>query len=195
MSLPWLLDANVLFMKNANQFGGTASQYFSTAYWRTPSRYLTLLNSIHRDPEDAGTQPEEGRIIVEILRKPKQDHLILDDAKKNKGPDPLEDIIGFKITDNGVGFTDANMASFETLDTEHKVARGGRGVGRLLWLKAFKRVHMVSVFGRSEGKFEGDNLTLMLLPALITNQMTDAGIWWFEENHSSLGRFKSQIQG
>ena len=114
--------------------------------------FEAVVNSIH-GIEEAGTPPEKGIITIEILRKPKQGDLSFDDGKKKRGPDPLEDIIGFKVTDNGVGFTDANMEAFQMLDTEHKVAKGGRGVGRLLWLKAFKCVHVVSVFEDSEGKF------------------------------------------
>jgi hypothetical protein len=38
------------------------------------------------------------------------------------------------------------MESFLTLDSEYKVSRGGRGVGRLLWLKAFDRATIESVY-------------------------------------------------
>jgi hypothetical protein len=58
----------------------------------------------------------------------------------------LETILGFKVTDNGIGFNDANMTSFETLDTDYKASQGCRGVGRLLWLKAFKHIHISSTF-------------------------------------------------
>ena len=59
-------------------------------------------------------------------------------------PTIAEPIYGFVVTDNGEGFHDKNMEAFETLDTEHKSIYGGRGVGRLLWLKAFKKVEVVS---------------------------------------------------
>ncbi len=38
------------------------------------------------------------------------------------------------------------MQSFRTLDTDHKAARSCRGVGRLLWLKAFERTAIRSNF-------------------------------------------------
>ena len=44
------------------------------------------------------------------------------------------------------------MASFETLDTEYKADKGCRGVGRLLWLKAFKHVEVNSIY------LDGDTL-------------------------------------
>lgn len=59
---------------------------------------------------------------------------------------PEEPIIEFRIRDNGAGFHTENMKSFETLDSEYKLSLGGRGVGRLLWLKAFQRVEVTSLF-------------------------------------------------
>ena len=45
---------------------------------------------------------------------------------------------GFTVTDNGIGFTDGNMDSFFTSDTQYKVGRGGKGIGRFIWLKAYE---------------------------------------------------------
>jgi hypothetical protein len=47
------------------------------------------------------------------------------------------DVNGFVITDNGVGFTEINLDSFFTSDTQYKLAKGGKGIGRFMWLKAF----------------------------------------------------------
>ena len=112
--------------------------------------YEAVINSIHAI-DDRGLSTNEGQIQIEILRKLREAELDFGDGKKKRGPDSLEEIIGFRITDNGVGFTDDNMKSFETLDSEHKAARGGRGIGRLLWLKAFKRVTVESVFADASG--------------------------------------------
>jgi hypothetical protein len=38
------------------------------------------------------------------------------------------------------------MESFCTLDSEYKANKGCKGVGRLLWLKVFERVHVESDF-------------------------------------------------
>ena len=56
------------------------------------------------------------------------------DPRPTVGRD-VEGIVEFLIVDNGVGFDDANMASFETLDGDCKADQGCRGVGRLLWSK------------------------------------------------------------
>lgn len=103
-----------------------------------------VVNSIH-SIEEAELSPASGNITVEILRRT-QTQFDLKSGKKSREPDTREDIVGFKITDNGIGFDDVNMKSFNTLDTEHKVDKGCRGVGRLLWLKAFKRVVVNSIF-------------------------------------------------
>lgn len=106
--------------------------------------FEAVVNSIHAI-EEAGTSTDAGRVTVTILRKPKEASLDLCDSKK-RGPDALEDIVGFRVEDNGIGFTDENMESFRTLDSEHKVQKGCRGIGRLLWLKAFKQVRVESTY-------------------------------------------------
>jgi hypothetical protein len=58
----------------------------------------------------------------------------------------LPPIVGFTITDNGCGFDDLNFKSFETLDSDHKIDKGCRGVGRLMWLKVFDTVEVQSHF-------------------------------------------------
>ncbi len=112
--------------------------------------YEAVVNSIHAI-EEAAVPMSKGRITVAILRGTQQSL----DFKDDTGSDTVatkEAIIGFRITDNGIGFNDDNMASFRTLDSEHKVQKGGRGVGRLLWLKAFKRVSVESDFDETKGK-------------------------------------------
>jgi hypothetical protein len=54
---------------------------------------------------------------------------------------------GYEIEDNGVGFTDKNMEYFKRSDTTNKI--GGKGVGRLLWLKIFDCVSVTSTYEES----------------------------------------------
>ncbi|QDX82014.1 hypothetical protein B9N43_12605 [Denitratisoma sp. DHT3] len=58
---------------------------------------------------------------------------------------------GFDVIDDGVGFNDKNLASFQEAHTLSKVKVGGRGVGRFTFLKVFSSVHIRSVFQR-DGK-------------------------------------------
>lgn len=55
----------------------------------------------------------------------------------------------FKVVDDGIGFTDDNWDSFNTLDSGQKLDKGCRGVGRLMWLKAFKSVIVDSTYEKS----------------------------------------------
>lgn len=111
--------------------------------------YEAVANAIHAI-EDADRTMEQGLITVEILRD-KQLGFGFDSGQKKPGPEPKSDIVGFKIIDNGIGFNDENMDSFRTLDSDYKADRGGRGVGRLLWLKAFRRARVQSVFKNIDG--------------------------------------------
>lgn len=55
---------------------------------------------------------------------------------------------GFVITDDGIGFNDANLASFQEAHTLSKFKVGGKGVGRFTYLKVFSNVSIRSVFER-----------------------------------------------
>ena len=114
--------------------------------------FETVANSIHAI-EDAGLGASDGYVKIEIIRNT---HVQLDlttDPTK-QGSEPKGEIQGFMITDNGIGFDNDNMTSFFTLDSEYKAKRGGRGVGRLLWLKAFLQAKISSKFTDQEGKLK-----------------------------------------
>ena len=111
--------------------------------------FETISNSIHAI-EDAELPMEQGRITLEIVRSGEY-QIALELDKEKPGTKPRDVIVGFKITDNGIGFTDKNMVSFRTLDSDYKEERGGRGVGRLLWLKAFAQASITSTFLDEDG--------------------------------------------
>ena len=100
-----------------------------------------VVNSIH-SIEELSENITDSRIVVEIERVSNRG---LGLTSEDQG-----EITGFKVTDTGVGFNKENMESFETLDTDHKAAKGCRGVGRLLWLKAFDHVDISSVYRDGE---------------------------------------------
>lgn len=107
--------------------------------------FEAVVNSIE-SIDELGKGAIDTSIIVDILRHGRQDSVGL-----FGGSGANEQIIGFKITDTGVGFNDENMKAFETLDSEHKADKGGRGIGRLLWLKVFNKVNINSVFKDDDG--------------------------------------------
>jgi hypothetical protein len=87
--------------------------------------FEAVVNSIHSIEEKGNS--DTGKVVLRINRATQES---LDfDAKS------LPPILGFTITDNGCGFNETNFKSFETLDSDHKIDKGCRGVGRLMWLK------------------------------------------------------------
>lgn len=102
-----------------------------------------VVNGIQAIDARPGANLPVGHLTITINRTP-QDTLSLEPA--GPGRTALSPITGFTVEDNGVGFTDENMTSFQTLDSSYKADLGGRGVGRLLWLKAFNRVKVTSVY-------------------------------------------------
>ncbi|MBN9077403.1 MAG: ATPase [Rhizobiales bacterium 65-79] len=76
-----------------------------------------------------------GLVEIEVLRNGQADVL-----------DRLEDVDGFVVKDNGIGFTKSNRDAFDTLYTEQKIADGGKGFGRFTCLKYFDRVKVSSTF-------------------------------------------------
>jgi hypothetical protein len=85
-----------------------------------------VSNSVHSITDlyedDASAR---GWIVVRVIRE--------DDEPNGR-------VVGFEVEDNGIGFTDDNFKSFRTPDSQWKEARGGKGVGRLAWLKVFVAV-------------------------------------------------------
>ena len=56
---------------------------------------------------------------------------------------------GLLYKDTGEGFNDENFDSFNTSYSDYKISQGGTGLGRFIWLKAFERVEIESVFRES----------------------------------------------
>lgn len=77
-----------------------------------------------------------GSIDIRLVRKS-------DLASKS---DELALLDGVTISDDGIGFTDANLKSFEEAYTQAKVKIGGKGVGRFTYLKVFNQVQVKSIF-------------------------------------------------
>ncbi|MFE7423310.1 ATP-binding protein [Rhodococcus sp. NPDC057529] len=111
-----------------------------------------VVNGIQAIDARFDADSSQGRLEVKIVRSPQTG---LDLSMTGPGRIPLEPIVGFVVTDNGVGFTAENMKSFETLDSDYKSADGCRGVGRLLWLKAFNKVAVRSTYKDDNGALCG----------------------------------------
>lgn len=105
--------------------------------------FEAVVNSIHSIQDAA---KHDGRITIRIER---DKQLSID--SQSGGANPIET---FVIADNGTGFTEENYKSFATMDSQRKFSRGGKGVGRLLWLKAFDEVEIESTYSEGNSWFK-----------------------------------------
>ena len=96
--------------------------------------FEAIMNSIHSTQDKFGADvARKGRIDIDI----------------EKNADPAQ--IAMTVKDNGRGLDDENYEAFLTTDTEHKkIERGGKGVGRLLWLSCFEEIKVSSVFAKDQ---------------------------------------------
>ena len=108
-----------------------------------------VVNGLQAIDVRFGDEMGQGRLRVTIERS-RQEEFEFEPA--GPGRVALKPITGFVVEDNGVGFTPDNMNSFETLDTDYKASLGCRGVGRLLWLKAFDKVSVRSAYVAEDGQ-------------------------------------------
>ena len=83
--------------------------------------------------EDKGN--EAGQIDV-VVERSSQEEL-------EKQVPPVEN---FLIKDNGIGFTDENRDSFDTLYSDYKLSQGGKGFGRFICLKYFEDLEIESIY-------------------------------------------------
>jgi hypothetical protein len=91
-----------------------------------------VVNSLHAI-EDAGGA---GYVHIDILRS---QELTLDGEM-------LPPVVGFEVVDNGIGYNETQYRSFCTANSRLKLARGGKGVGRFLWLKTFREISVASIY-------------------------------------------------
>lgn len=102
--------------------------------------YEAITNAIQAIEE---TQSDNGKIIVNIIS---------DTQKRIDGGRSATRIQHVEIIDNGIGFTEENLSSFNKLDSEYKKDKGCHGIGRLMYLKVFDFVTISSVFYQ-DGKY------------------------------------------
>jgi hypothetical protein len=101
--------------------------------------FEAVINSFQAIKEAKLPSNIPGHVIIEVVRDRQQ--LDLD----------VPPITGFRIIDNGIGLDDGNYDSFNTAFSPHKLARGGKGLGRFTWLKAFDHARIDSTFKDDDG--------------------------------------------
>lgn len=90
-------------------------------------------------------KPENGEIIITLERL--EQGLLEEEGEENKEFLPIQNIM---IEDNGIGFRDTNFEAFSELNTVWKKNRGGKGIGRVAWLKVFNHAEIESIYKNEE---------------------------------------------
>lgn len=99
-----------------------------------------IANSIDSIEESGRT---DGKILIKLIRSKQESLLETNEAHP---------IVGIKVVDNGIGFTTKNLESFNTIYTEQKIRKGGKGFGRFVYLKYFQEINVESNF-REKGVY------------------------------------------
>ncbi|WP_095491242.1 ATP-binding protein [Mesorhizobium temperatum] len=94
------------------------------------SIYEAISNAIHAIEERFGVTDFSTRGVITIVVEQNDDKTLR--------------YIG--ISDNGIGLNSTHLIAFETCDTLQKEAKGGRGVGRLVWSKVFRDIKVKSTY-------------------------------------------------
>ncbi|WP_300532416.1 ATP-binding protein [Maricaulis sp.] len=97
--------------------------------------FEAVSNALHAIEDAFGScAQDDGKVIVEFEN--------LNDP----------DRVSITVSDNGIGLDHERFEAFCKTDTPFKLLRGGKGVGRLLWLDAFENISVSSQF------IDGDKL-------------------------------------
>lgn len=84
-----------------------------------------------------------------------------------------------RVSDNGDGFNDNNYISFCKYRTEHKIDLGCKGVGRFIFLKAFKHINYKSLLKTEQEErsfkfdFNFDTENIKKVPANVNENFTE----------------------
>ncbi len=96
--------------------------------------FEAVSNSIHSIQDRNG----QGVIKIEVEKA--------FEIFSNDNSDNTPYVKNITIIDNGIGFNEENYQSFLQSDSLYKFKRGGKGVGRFTWLKAFQHAEIESVY-------------------------------------------------
>ena len=114
--------------------------------------FETIVNSIQSLEE---TKDCADPHITVIANRPDERQIKMD------GEEELNHFEEFIVTDNGEGFTERNYKSFLEAYTTYKIQKGCKGIGRFLWLKAFNKIEIKSVY-IEDGKWYQREFTFSL---------------------------------
>lgn len=127
------------------------------------SIYTPIVEAIVNSIQAIKSKDEKNGLIAVTLKRNGQ--LEINDAKiDNK---KIEEI---QVSDNGIGFNETNRESFDTLYSDLKINEGGKGFGRLTYLKYFDHVWISSIYKTKDGTYSSFNFKMGDEKHFITNE-------------------------
>lgn len=138
-------------------------KFGTTAYSPIVEVIVNAIEAIEDKKEN------QGKITVVVKR-----------SKQQEVDGQLQEVEHFDIVDNGIGFTDKNRKSFDTLYSAHKIEKGGKGFGRFVCLKYFKDFKVDSVY-EDNGKckrrtfFMGKENDIIVKEEFMSSQCQETG--------------------
>lgn len=138
--------------------------------------FEAISNSIHAIEEKGNL--ESGQIFIDVIRNGSQE--ALESLKKVD----IYPVNSFLIHDNGLGFNNNNLESFLTAESDYKIEKGAKGIGRFVALKAFNHVNYNSSFC-SNGSF---------LTRSFTFKQSGNGIFNFKEVSNSENKSWTKVE-
>lgn len=129
-----------------------------------------LFEAIANAIQATWEMPEkQGEVNITVIRDVPPELLGLVEQEAMMRNQPIESFI---IEDNGIGFNDDNLKSFNTAHSRFKKKYGGKGVGRFLWLKAFDNVRIESLYELKGEKYKRE-FDFLLSSDGITNKVEE----------------------
>ena len=140
------------------------------------------MNSLQaiEDRAKNGWDSKKGQIQITIVRDNRQSELC------DSGIVPV--VREVWIEDNGIGFDDEHFAAFRRLDDDFRLSKGGKGIGRLSWLSAFRRVRVESTYRDLNNKMRKRTFEYAIEADGIKNEKDNVN-----ESNAESGAFVSLI--
>lgn len=111
-----------------------------------------IVESIRSDSTPYSPIIEAITNAIDAINKAEQGDGKIDIYLERENPLPgtqgndLPSIVAVRVKDNGVGFTDENRKSFDTVYSPQKKDIGGKGFGRFFYLRHFQSANIESVY-------------------------------------------------
>ena len=140
------MEQNSIFDYNKNETEFTLS-----------SKLSSRLRNINLQPKDVMFILYEAisNSINSLIDRYKNDYDKKGEIIINLIKDKSSNLIStISIEDNGIGFDSINFNSFLEMDSEHQKDKGGKGIGRLDYLKACKNVKIESSYTENNSTYK-----------------------------------------